>query len=171
MGSVMFNEKSKGYKILFAVFLFFLLIKLAALVTSLGCLGCYIGKKYETSVISEVAVITLLADFVANLAIWGLNRGLRLINKTGAYVILFSPVLLLAVMFLSVVSSTATIAYGADSAEAVRVETISWVLTVLYLFLPDLFLTLNLIHLKQRLLDADKPKALTVSERIKKSRK
>jgi hypothetical protein len=167
----MLKEKSKGYKILFAVFLFFLLLKATALLTTVGCLGFYVGGTYETSAVSEVAVIALLADFVANLAVWWLNRGLKLINKAGAYILLFSPVLLLAVMFLSIVGSTATVSYGADSAEAVMVERIAWVLTVIYLFLPDLFLTLNLIHIKQRLEAADRPKPLTVSERIKNAKR
>jgi hypothetical protein len=61
--------------------------------------------------------------------------------------------------------------YEPGSAEEVRIENISWALTAAYILLPDTFLTLNLIHIKQRLIDSGEPKELTVSERVKKAKK
>ena len=163
----MLKNKTRSYKILFFIFLFFVLIKIAALGVSAGCFISYFRKLTESNTISIITIITLLADFIANLAIWGINRGIRLINKPGAYVLLLSPILLCGIMVMSVI----IVAYESGSTEAVRMEYISWAITTVYLLLPDVLLAFNLAHIKRRLAEADKPRKLTTGERIRKAKK
>lgn len=140
----MLKNKSSGYKLLFFIFLFFVVIKLATLITAICCVVFYFKQTYTQSLISVTAIIALLADLLANLIIWGLNLKLKLLGKPASWALLLSPVLLLSVLVLNVF-------FADPSNPESRIEKISWVLTAGYLLIIDVFLTLGIIKKNKNL--------------------
>ena len=112
----------------------------------------------------------LLADFISNLVLWGINRGIKLIGRAASYALLFSPALLLGVMYLSV----EVVLYETGSREAVNLETISWIISAVYLLSPDTLLAIDLLkpgRLRERLAQGDTARELTLSEKIRRAKK
>lgn len=156
-------QRSKGYWVMFAAFWLFAAVKLAMLITVIVCLINYLTGATAAEDVYVLTIKALLVDFVSMLIMWGLNKGLHFYKKVTTLLSLLSPVLLLAVLVLSVV----VVGMDPASSEAAAVNTICWGLMVGYLVLPDAFIARDLIGLRHGLPGQNDDAPKTLSQRIR----
>lgn len=106
-----------------------------------------------------------MLDFVAVLLLLLINKKTKTFSKATSIVLLCSPILLLAVMVLSVVAVA-----HVDTPQAVVIDIASWILMYGYLFANDIMIALDLKNLGKNQENKSKHEP-TLHERIKKAKK
>ena len=160
-------KKSQLYIFGFVVFCLLAIAKLVALGVSVaGIAGYFLGAE-STEAVSSKMILALLADFIALLLMWALNKGLRIYKKPTSLISLLSPILLLVVLILSVVMVSPEYLDYANAFNA-----ICWGLMIVYLILPDVFIGRDLFALRHGFpSDEVEDAPPTLSERIRKAKK
>lgn len=160
-------KKSQLYIFGFVIFCLLALAKAIALVVSVVGIVSYFFGETATDAVSSRMIIALLVDFAALLLMWALNKGLRVYKKPTSLVSLLSPVLLLAVLVLSVMMVSPEY-----QDHLVLFNAICWVLMVIYLVLPDIFIVRDLAALRHGLpTDGTEDAPPTLSQRIRNAKK
>lgn len=160
-------KKSQLYIFGFVIFCLLALTKVVALGISVAGIVTYFFGETAIDAVSSRMILALLVDFVALLLMWALNKGLRLYKKATSLVSLLSPILLLAVLVLSVMMVSPEYL-----AHLKLFNAICWVLMVAYLILPDIFIALDLIALRHGFpTDGTEDAPLTLSQRIRNAKK
>lgn len=160
-------KKSQLYIFGFVIFCLLALTKIVALVISVIGIITYFFGETATDAVSSRMIISLLVDFFALLLMWALNKGLRIYKKPTSFVSLLSPILLLAVLVLSVMMVSPEYLDHLALFNA-----ICWVLMVTYLILPDIFIARDLIALRHGFpSDGIEDAPPTLSQRIRNAKK
>ena len=160
-------KKSQLYIFGFVIFCLLALAKAIALVVSVVGIVTYFFGETATDAVSSRMIIALLVDFAALILMWALNKGLRIYQKPTSLVSLLSPVLLLAVLVLSVMMVSPEYLD-----HLVLFNAICWVLMVTYLVLPDIFIVRDLAALRHGLpTDGTEDAPPTLSQRIRNAKK
>ena len=160
-------KKSQLYIFGFVMFCLLALTKVIALgVSVFGIITYFFGETASDAVASRM-IIALLVDFVALLLMWAINKGLRIYKKPTSIISLLSPILLLAVLVLSVMM------VSPEFFEHLEVfNAICWVLMVTYLILPDIFIVRDFIALRHGFPKDEADDAPpTLSQRIRNAKK
>ena len=96
-------KHSKWYRFGFVVFCLLAAAKLTALVIVVYEIIAHLCGILAGDAVSSATIIALLVDFVALIAMWAINKGLRIYRKATSVCSLIAPVFLLAVLVFSVV--------------------------------------------------------------------
>lgn len=164
-------KHSKWYRFGFVVFCLLAAAKLTALVIVVYEIIAHLCGILAGDAVSSATIIALLVDFVALIAMWAINKGLRIYRKATSVCSLIAPVFLLAVLVFSVVM----VGYDPADQSAQVLSVVCWCLMALYLLIPDVLIGLDFAALRhgfpQTDSHADSVKEPTLSERIRSAKK
>ncbi len=161
-------KKSNAYIFGFVVFCLMALVKLVALGFAVYGIAAYLASAEATEAVSSKVIAALIADFLARIIMWAINKGIRIYKRPTPLISLLAPVLLLAVLILSVVM----VGYDPESGGAAALNAVCWILMGVYLLLPDLFITRDMVALRHGFPAVEEQTGKpTLSERIRKAKK
>ena len=160
-------KKSQLYIFGFVMFCLLALAKIVALGVSVFGIVSYFFGSEAADAVSSTMILALLADFVALLLMWAINKGLHIYKKPTSLISLLAPILLLAVLLMSILM----VAPEYREYEGV-LNAVCWLLMATYLLLPDVFIIRDFAALRHGFpTDETERRAPTLSDRIRKAKK
>ena len=162
-------KKSNVYIFGFVIFCLMALVKLVALVTVAVNLIAYLANTASMETVPSRIILALLADFLALMIMWALNKGLKIYKKPTSLLSLLAPVLLLAVFAISLLD---IVLDTSGSTGATLVYVLLYALMGLYLLVPDIFIARDMYALRHGFpRDGEDAAEPTLSERIRKAKR